>query len=372
MWNSDISETKMLNIVKKELERRLPSSWRLCLKEQALLLSLKNHADGLLEITASDGTSATVLIEAKERYLEARDILSQVRVWRNTFLNQGLSSVNGETNILVVTPYLGQSARNELARESISFVDLTGNIRFVLNKPVVFIEAQGSNKNPLRENISLKSLKGRGAGRVVRGLLDYQPPFSIRRLSIETETSLASISRVVDLLEREAIITRDSPRGQILSVNWERVLRRWIQDYNFMESNKMKTYLEPRGLPEVLSKLARANFKYAITGSSAAVRYAPVTQSRLLIVYVDYPEAVQEQLQLRNAETGGNVLLGRPFDPVAFERIETSDQLIYAKVSQVVADLLTGTGRNPSEGEALVTWMKENEDKWRIPLTRPI
>jgi hypothetical protein len=371
MRNNDITETKMLGIVKEELARRLPSDWLLSLKEQVQPLPSKSYADWILEIKASDGTLATVLIEAKPRYLEARDILSQVRVWRNALLNLDLSSVNGEANILIVTPYLGQSARNELTREGINFVDLTGNIRFVLRKPAVFIEAQGSNKNPLRENVPLKSLKGRGAGRVIRGLLDYQPPFGVRRLSNEIKTSAASTSRVVELLEREAIVNRDSPRGQILAVNWEQLLRRWIRDYNFMEANKMRTYLEPRGLPEVLSKLAKANFKYAITGSSAAVRYAPVTQSRLLIVYVDYPESAEEQLQLRNAETGGNVLLGRPFDPVVFERTEISGQLIYARVSQVAADLLTGTGRNPSEGEALVSWMKENEEKWRIPLTRP-
>jgi hypothetical protein len=371
MWNNNVSETKMLNIVKEELERRLPQDWLLSLKEQVRLSPSKNYADGILEIKSSDGTLATVLIEARQRYLEARDILPQVRVWRKALLNQDLSPVNGEANILVVTPYLGQSARNELDREGISFVDLTGNIRFVLRKPAVFIEAQGSNKNPLRENVPLKSLKGRGAGRVVRGLLDYKAPFGIRKLSGETKTSAASISRVVDILERENIVNRDSPRGKIISVNWEQLLRRWTLDYNFMEANKMRAYLEPRGIPEALSKLAGANFKYAITGSSAAARYAPVTQSRLLIVYVDYPEAVEEQLQLRNAETGGNILLGRPFDPVVFERTETTGQLIYARVSQVVADLLTGTGRNPQEGEALIVWMKENEEKWRIPLTLP-
>ena len=351
------------------LERRLPPGWLLGLKEQVTLLPSKSYADGILEIKASDGNSATVLIEAKQRYLEARDVSRQVRVWRNASINQVPSLAKEEANILVVTPYLGQSARDELAREGISFVDLTGNIRFVLRKPAVFIEAQGSNRNPLRENVPLKSLKGRGAGRVVRGLLDYQPPFGIRRLSSEIKTSAASISRVVDLLEREAIVNRDSPRGQILSVNWEHLLRRWIRDYDFMGANKMKTYLEPRGIPEALSKLIKAHFQYAITGSFAAARYAPVTQSRLLAIYVDYPELVEEQLQLRNAETGSNVLLGRPFDPVVFERTETSDQLVYARVSQVAADLLTGTGRNPSEGEGLIAWMKENEDKWRIPLT---
>jgi len=139
-----------------------------------------------------------------------------------------------------------------------------------------------------------------------------------------------------------------------------------------MQSNKMATYLEPRGMQEVFGKLGNASFKYAITGSFAAARYASVTQSRLFTVYVENPEVAEESLGLRRAETGGNVLLGRPFDSVVFERTVSSDALIYARVSQVAADLLTGPGRNPSEGEALIAWMNTNEEKWRIPLTQPI
>lgn len=177
---------------------------------------------------------------------------------------------------------------------------------------------------------------------------------------------------MIELLDREAIIRRDSPRGRIQSVAWERLLRRWTRDYSFVESNNMKTYLEPRGMQEALGKLGKATFKYAITGSYAAVRFAPVTQSRLFTVYVEYPEFAQELLGLRRAETGGNVLIGKPFDPVVFERTEIADGLIYARVSQVAADLLSGPGRNPSEGEALIDWMKTNEGKWRIPLTQSI
>jgi len=371
MWNSDISETQMLQRAKEELERRLPPGWVLRLKEQVRLSPSRSYADGVLEIETSDGTSATVLIETRQRYLEARDVPRQARIWRNAFIDQGLSLTNEEANILFVTPYLGQAARDELAREGISFVDLTGNMRFVLRTPAVFVEAQGSKKNPLRENVPLKSLKGRGAGRVVRGLLDYQPPFGIRRLSSEIQASAASVSRVIGLLEREAIVKRDSPRGQIQSVDWEQLLRRWVRDYDFMEANKMRTYLEPRGTPETLSKLTRASFEYAITGSFAAGRYAPIAQSRLLIVYASYPEVAEEQLQLRIAETGGNVLVGRPFDPVVFERTETSNRLTYTRVSQVAADLLAGVGRSSSEGEALIAWMRENEKIWRIMLTPP-
>jgi hypothetical protein len=33
--------------------------------------------------------------------------------------------------------------------------------------------------------------------------------------------------------------------------------------------------------------------------------------------------------------------------------------------TQLVVDLLTGPGREPSEGDELLAWMKRNEDAWR-------
>ena len=34
--------------------------------------------------------------------------------------------------------------------------------------------------------------------------------------------------------------------------------------------------------------------------------------------------------------------------------------------SQAAADCLTGTGRMPAEGQALVEWMLGNESAWRV------
>jgi hypothetical protein len=33
--------------------------------------------------------------------------------------------------------------------------------------------------------------------------------------------------------------------------------------------------------------------------------------------------------------------------------------------AQIAADLLTGSGRMPSEGDELIAWMKANERDWR-------
>ncbi|MFQ6026320.1 MAG: hypothetical protein ACE5Q6_02270 [Dehalococcoidia bacterium] len=268
--------------------------------------------------------------------------------------------------LMLVTSYLGPSARDRLSEEEISFADMTGNLRFVLKRPAVFIEVEGASKNPWRENVPLRSLKGRGAGRVVRGFLDHQPPFGIRELAAVTNSPVATISRVAELLEREAIIERESPRGQVLSVDWERLLRRWAQDYDFIQTNRMQTWLEPRGTRALLDKLRQASFQYAITGSFAVVRYAPIAEPRLVALYLDDLQGAINYLGLRSAETGGNVLLSVPFDPVVFDRTVSIEGMTYASVSQVAIDLLTGPGRNPAEGESLIEWMRGNQEQWQI------
>ncbi len=69
--------------------------------------------------------------------------------------------------------------------------------------------------------------------------------------------------------------------------------------------------------------------------------------------------------RLRLAESGGNVMLVRPFDAVAFARTWADQGLTYAALPQVAADLLTSPGRAPSEGEELLAWMEKNPGAWR-------
>ena len=72
-----------------------------------------------------------------------------------------------------------------------------------------------------------------------------------------------------------------------------------------------------------------------------------------------------DALGLRPAESGANVLIVEPGDDYVFEGSEEIQGLRYAAPSQVAADLLTSPGRGPAEGEALLEWMKGNEEAWR-------
>jgi hypothetical protein len=200
--------------------------------------------------------------------------------------------------------------------------------------------------------------------RVVRALLDFFPPIRIRQLSELSGASLGSTYRVVDFLEREAILERDDA-GAIKAVDWRPLIERWSEDYDFNRSNIVRVFLEPRGLDAVVRRLKDIDGKYAITGSVAANRIAPYAESKTLSIFVEDIDETAERLALRETPSGSNVVLAVPYDPVAFERSIQANGLRFAATSQVVVDLMSGPGRSPAEAEALLDWMSENEGGWR-------
>ena len=271
---------------------------------------------------------------------------------------------------MLVSSFLSTLTRERLVAAGMSYADSTGNIRFSVDRPAVFIETQGADRNPFREGRRLRSLKGSSAARVVRGLLDYRAPFGTRELAGEIGSPPATISRVSGLLEREAIITREGPRGRIDSVDWETLARRWAMDYDLVTSNVPTTWIEPRGTAALFERLRNARLPDTLLPiPSPQTRLAPVAEPRLVAIYAEDPEAAAGQLGLRPAETGGNVLILRPFDPVVFERAQRADGITYTRVTQVLADLMKGPGRGPAEAEGLLEWMRDNEDIWKLPMT---
>ena len=375
MRNSNMSETKLVAAAVQDIRRRLPPQWTLrdCgrdLNENSPRNSGR-IVDAILQIRDPQGLAAAIVVEVRTRPVEPRLVSYIAEMLR------GMTDLGGREDAkpggapvpMLVSSFLSSLTRERLVAAGMSYADSTGNIRFSVDRPAVFIETQGADRNPFREDRRLRSLKGSSAARVVRGLLDYRAPFGTRELAGEIGSSPATISRVSDLLEREAIISREGPRGRIVSVGWETLARRWAMDYDLATSNVPTTWIEPRGTAVLFERLRNANFQYAVTGSFAATRLAPVAEPRLVTIYAEDPEAAAGQLGLRPAETGGNVLILRPFDPVVFERAQCADGITYTRVTQVLADLMKGPGRGPAEAEGLLEWMRDNEDIWKLPMT---
>jgi len=265
---------------------------------------------------------------------------------------------------MVVARFISPRARELLEAEGACYADATGNVRVALERPAVFVKADGAQSNPWREAHDLRSLKGRTASRVVRALCDLRPPFGVRDLAKRAGTSAGSTVRTVTFLLREALIVRDD-RKQVIDVDVGALLARWARDFRFSDQNEIWRCFEPRRLESLLDRLRAARAGYAITGPFAASAVAPYASARLLVLYVEDATAIQAQLGLRSAGSQSNVWLARPPDDLPFERSWERDGLHYAALSQVACDLFDMPGRSPSEAEELLRYMKAQPDAAR-------
>ncbi len=162
------------------------------------------------------------------------------------------------------------------------------------------------------------------------------------------------------------MLTRDA-RGRVTEVDGAGCIRRWSEDHTFTKSNIVTELVAPRGLDDDIAKLtkAKAKWPYAITGSIAAQPRSPIAPVRQAMIYTDHVDTAVRFLDARETDLGANLLIAEPFDPVVFDRTDTVDDLRLVAPSQAACDLLTGSGRTPSEGEELLSWMKLNERSWR-------
>ena len=268
-----------------------------------------------------------------------------------------------ERPVLVAASYLSQSVRDVLEAEDASYVDQTGNVRLVLDEPGLFIVTTGAESNPWPDERRF-TLRGTKAGRVVCALARSTVPVGVRQLAAAARTDPGYVSRLLGMLDREAVIDRTS-RGRVERADWRKLLLRWSEESPLESRSAASTWLAPRGLKSLWDGLRSIDFAYVVTGSAAAARIAPVAPTRLASVYVEDAEGAAKVLGLRAADAGANVILLQPEDAAIFEDTDDLDGLRYATLPTVVADLLSGPGRSPSEAEALMDWMAAHEEVWR-------
>lgn len=350
-------EIDIARLALAQISDRLPTGWSTGALNVAEVPDVQ--ADFVAQLTAPDGTQGLLIIEVK-RYPEVRDLPRVVEGLRY------LSATTRPGIPILAGRYLTPSVRSWLEDHDISYVDATGNLRIASGQPALFLRDRGADKDPWRgPGRPLGNLQGQSAARTVRALIDLPEPLTVPELVRRAGTSTGTTYRVVEFLEREALLERQ-PRGPITNVKWRQIIERWSQDYGFQTSNAVAGYLEPRGLQTLLAHLRDTpDLRYALTGSVAAHRFAPYAPARLAAIYVDDAQRAATELALRPVDSGANVLLATPECDVVFERTASADGLRFVAPAQAAVDLLTGPGRNPAEAHALLDWMENNERSWR-------
>lgn len=356
-------ESTIARNVEQLLVERLPEGWSLQCRR--VVSYGRSRLDLLAEIVSPGSGYATLAVKVK-RMLEPRQVRETVEQ-----LSVGVADNSPGAVCVVAASYLSPRSRELLTGFGVGYIDITGNVRIEVPKPGLFISTSGVDRDPWPQDTVLRSLRGRGAARAVRAILDHRPPFGVRELAGNTKVSAATLSRVLELLERENIIDR-SKRGPVLAVDWQAAIRRWAEDYDQTTSNTATTWLEPRGLSSLDGTLTQAELVYAATGAFAVRRFGsitpgfdPIVPARTAALYVDDAYTAAERLGLREIDTGANVVLLEPFDLVVYDRTIISNGLRCVAPTQLAVDLMTGPGREPSQGQELLTWMQHNEDVWR-------
>ncbi|MBA4370810.1 MAG: hypothetical protein C0418_04445 [Coriobacteriaceae bacterium] len=358
MRNRTVSDNTMLARALQELRSRLPASWSVEVVVERVQAS---GPDTVVRLAGPSGKGSILAIEVRGRLdpIEVEPLVSrdEMRSWQNA-----------EATPVIVARYLGERTRDKLRSLGAGYIDLTGNMYLRLDAPAVAIERVGADKDPEPAQRPARSLKGAKAGRLVRTLVDFRAPLGTREIARISQVDPGYVSRLLTMLEREDLITRE-PRGPVQRTDWPGLLRAWAKDYAFMTSNGTLSCLQPRGLPALLDLLrsgsSSGGMRYAISGSLAAARRAPVAPARLGVLYVERLDQATERLGLLPADAGANVVLAEPFDDVVFQRTVLDEGLTYVAPSQAVADLLTSPGRGTEEAEALIEWMRANEEAWR-------
>ena len=360
-------ELRLLDAAVSQLRSTLPASWNVGVGNWTVPgqdpTRPPTQIDPLLEIQGPQEQGGASLMVEPKRVLTPRDA---ERLFSGTA--RRYRQLNPSPRVLVVAPWLSTRTCAALAADDINYLDLTGNVRISLENPPLFIISTGASRDPAPTDRGKARVRGPKAGRLVRFLIDVAPPYNVTQVAAATQLAPGYASRLLQALDSEALIERER-RGQVSSVDVPGLIRRWTEGYDVLKTNGASSYVAPNGPKSILEQFAQSSMPsaVAVTGSFAAVRLAPVAGPALLIAYCADVDAVATQLGLLPADRGSNVVLLHPFDPVVWEGTTTDDGVTYVATAQIAIDCLTGNGRMPSEGEALLSWMEEDESRWRVP-----
>lgn len=332
---------RRLDDTANRLRALLPDGWQLTIERRS--------ADGGVVRLADDRDSLDIAVVTRDR-IEPRD-LDRLQL--------------PDQPTVVSAAWLSPRTRELLRARYAGFVDRTGNTELRVQRPGLYVRTDGSDRDPAPRPKPGPSLKGPRASALLRTLIEVSPPYTAGDLASALKLDNGYITRALQVLTDERLIER-RPRGPVTSVEWEPLLRRLIESYSLLDANTASTWITAAGPSRLIDDLADLRVgKWAVTGSFVTSAIAPVAAPEIAVIYTADPERLAKAARLLPATTGSNVILVAPYDPIVFQRGQTIERVPAVSVAQAVMDSLTGPGRMPAEGEALLTWMRGNEPRWR-------
>jgi hypothetical protein len=253
-----------------------------------------------------------------------------------------------------LAPYITDATAELCERAGVGYIDLAGNCRLSFSQ--VYIEQRG-RKNPYSERRELRSLYSPKAERILRVLLiSPRKAWKVQELADEAEVSIGLVSKVKQILELREWI--DSRSTGVKLLDPEGALTEWAREYRYSKHRTFSYFSFASGSDleyEVLSAAKSCGIRIALTGFSAAVRYAPAVRYRRSMIYcAGEATAIAQELDLKRVASGSNLTLIEPYDEGVFYGRESRDGLPVVSPIQTYLDLMNQAGRGEEGAEALM------------------
>lgn len=366
---NDLAPQELLTRGLQVLSDLLGPTWSVAIQPPSQGARSSKNLDALVQVQSEGDSVFTQLLVDLKSNVTPRMVEEQLLPKLDL-----VRQMNHYTNPVVITPWIAPRVQLMLRENGIGYIDLTGNTSLRVTRPAIVIYTEGDTRPPRSSPTrnTKATLAGPKVGRLVRLLVDVAPPYRAGELADSAHLSLPYVSRLLDTLEDQLLIRRN---GRVITdVDWPQLLRARAEHLNLLRHNPYVGMIAPNGISAVLNGLhmlsKKHNAQIAITGSYAARLVAPVSVGGQLMIYVPpgphTPDDIGDELGLLRVDKGADVLLLRAHDKVVFERTTWESGLHRVALSQLVLDCLSGPGRMPAEGEAVLARMQEDPHLWRL------
>ena len=252
-------------------------------------------------------------------------------------------------------PYISQRTREICKKEGVGFIDLVGNVYLRFSSVLVDIVSPETWPSERRRAKKLFTPKGT---RVIRALLqDHDRPARITDLADICDMSPGGVHWTVELLEDRGYVERDERKRVVLARPGD-LLDAWAKEWS-MDRNDWETFFSLESSTDsIMASLADAALgtttEYAFTLLAGASQVAPYVRFNDVWVYIGREEeGWGRNLDLQPVDSGGNVIIIRPYEPGVFMGLQDLNGFMVVSNIQLYIDLYNFKGRGREQAEFL-------------------
>lgn len=312
----------------------------------------------MVRLTSSRGDGALLAVWVHER-IDPRRV--EQLVYEAEAFAEGYTP---PAAVVFAAPFLPVRARQILADLQTNFVDTAGTVavRWAGLSAAFGGKGLGALHDPWAADrgIELRGLGGRATARCLRALLECPPPATVSALAAAASVSSRTAGRVLAYLDDQDALDLPASGGIVANLDTESVLRLWAVDYEQTRTNRAFWFNAPGAIEDIAELLRSTTAPYAVTGALAAWYHPTILPVDWVTVYVPDAADAATTWALQEPDPARNMLLLEPYDPVVFERTVDRYGIRCVAPAQLAIDLLTGPGREPSQGEHLLDVMEDH------------